>query len=63
MSGHDQRDDARYGEDVCIGFAMYCDTRGLSLAEGQELAERLIDSLLYTAEERSDYLTAEAAPG
>ena len=51
-----ERDDNRYGEDVCSAFAMYCDENGLTLEEGQDLAERLGNALETVATDRGEYL-------
>lgn len=45
-------DDNRYGEDICVGFAIYCDENGLTDEEGLELAERLSDGLMAVAGDR-----------
>lgn len=53
------RDDNRYGEDVCISFAMYCDENGLTMSEGVTLAGNLGSALYFTAEDREANLSLQ----
>jgi hypothetical protein len=53
------RDDTRFTENSYLAFAIYCDEAGLTLAEGQVLAEEISDALERAAESREAYLPQE----
>lgn len=56
------RDDDRFGEDICVSFAMYCDTHGLTVEEGDDLACRIGDLLSITSDQRGDYVPDPFVP-
>lgn len=45
-------------ESARLAFAMYCDDNELTMAEGEELSDRISDALAFVAEDRQEYLPA-----
>jgi len=42
--------------DLVVAFVMYCDGEGMSLAEGEDLAEAMAEELMFAAADRGAYV-------
>lgn len=48
-----------YSEDAAVAFVIYCDTHGLTVEQGEALAEQVADAVQSAAEDRDQYADRE----
>lgn len=59
MDVSNQATTTEFTENLVVGFAMYCDEKGLTLMQGYRLAEDIGDELEFAAEDRRNHLPQE----